>query len=209
MPRRSRVAPCGLPPTSASIRTKTSSSKASKVTSEPTYDIGIRPVTASDLPVLAEWIARPHWQQWWGDPAEEVAHIREMIEGRDSTRPFIFAIDGRDVGYIQVWSIADQIDAGWTVSEPWLSLVPAEAVGVDLSIADTADLGRGIGSAALVDFVAMLRAEGHTTVLIDPDPENLRAVRAYRKAGFAPIASLEGRTSGVLIMQHVPTASPA
>jgi RimJ/RimL family protein N-acetyltransferase len=49
----------------------------------------------------------------------------------------------------------------------------------------------------------MLRELGHQTIVIDPDPANVRAVRAYEKAGFAPIAELEGRTGDdVLIMQH-------
>ena len=49
----------------------------------------------------------------------------------------------------------------------------------------------------------MLRAEGHETIIIDPDPANTRAVRAYEKAGFRPIPALEGRTGeDVLVMQH-------
>jgi len=54
----------------------------------------------------------------------------------------------------------------------------------------------------------MLRAEGHMTIIIDPDPANGRAVAAYRKAGFRPVPYLEGRTPGVLIMQfHAEDAS--
>jgi RimJ/RimL family protein N-acetyltransferase len=38
--------------------------------------------------------------------------------------------------------------------------------------------------------------------VIDPDPENRRAVRAYEKAGFRAIPRLVGRTGDTLIMQY-------
>ena len=38
----------------------------------------------------------------------------------------------------------------------------------------------------------------------DPDPASLRAVRAYRKAGFRPVPTLPGRTGDVPIMQYDP-----
>jgi RimJ/RimL family protein N-acetyltransferase len=165
--------------------------------------IGFRPLREGDLPMLREWIARPHWQEWWGDPDEEIGHIRDMIEGRDSTRPFIFELDGTPCGYIQVWSIQDQTEE-WVTEYPWLAELPRDAVGVDLSIADAARLGKGIGSAALAAFVARLRAEGNDVIIIDPDRANTRAARAYARAGFRPVPALEGLSGDVLIMQHQP-----
>jgi len=163
--------------------------------------IEFRPVTAADLPMLAAWIARPHWQEWWGDPGEEVAHIRDMVEGRDTTRPYVFHEAGAELGYIQAWHIADQRIEPWLTIAPWLTALPDDAVGVDLSIAEAGRLGRGLGSRALAAFVAMLRAEGHATIVIDPDPANTRAVRAYEKAGFRPIPALLGQTGDSLLMQ--------
>ena len=164
--------------------------------------IRFRPVGAADLPMLAEWIARPHWQDWWDDPAEEIAHIRDMVEGRDTTRPFLFGEGGEDLGYIQVWVIRDRRVEPWVTVAPWLLELPDDTVGVDLSIADERRLGQGLGPRALRAFVAMLRAEGHRRIIIDPDPANLRAVRAYDKAGFRPIPELLGRTGDSLLMRH-------
>ncbi|WP_297970558.1 hypothetical protein, partial [uncultured Amaricoccus sp.] len=61
--------------------------------------------------------------------------------------------------------------------------------------------------AALAAFTRHLRAEGHEIIVIDPDPSNARAVRAYARAGFRPIPRLAGRTGGALIMQHEPEAT--
>jgi RimJ/RimL family protein N-acetyltransferase len=169
--------------------------------SEPVA-ITFRPVTQGDLALLDGWLNAPHMRQWWGEPETELGYIRDMIEGRDTTRPFIIVSDGRDVGYIQYWFIGDHQNKGWIDDNPWLEELPAEAVGVDLSIGAAENLSRGIGTAALVAFVAMLRAEGHETIVIDPDASNARAVRAYEKAGFRPIEHLRGRTQDVLLMQH-------
>ncbi|GHG13768.1 GNAT family N-acetyltransferase [Paracoccus aerius] len=166
-------------------------------------DISFAPVTAADLPLLAEWLASPHWREWWSDqPAVELGYIRDMIEGRDSTRPFLFLLDGRPIGYIQVWRIADARVEPWLTEAPWLMDLPDDAVGVDLSIGPTGLLSQGIGSRVLSAFVAMLRAEGHRTIIIDPDPANARAVRAYENAGFRVIPKLLGRTGDSLLMRH-------
>lgn len=170
-------------------------------------DIDFRPVVASDYRLLATWLALPHMRQWWGDPDEELGFIRDMVEGRDSSRPFLIMLGDRPVGYIQYWFIGHHQNAQWASDNPWLMELPDEAIGVDLSIGEPELLSAGIGSTALRGFVALLRREGHETIIIDPDPRNLRAVRAYQKAGFRPIAHLSGRTPGVLLMQHDPNAT--
>jgi aminoglycoside 6'-N-acetyltransferase len=45
-------------------------------------------------------------------------------------------------------------------------------------------LGRGHGSAFIRVFADQLLASGIPRVVIDPDPANTRAIRAYEKAGF-------------------------
>ena len=45
-------------------------------------------------------------------------------------------------------------------------------------------IGRGHGSAYLRLLAARLRAEGAPVVAIDPAADNIRARRAYEKAGF-------------------------
>jgi len=163
--------------------------------------ISIRPVEPGDLSLLGEWMRRPYWREWWGEPEYELGLIRDMIEGRDTTRPYIIEVDGEPAGYIQVWFIGHHQNESWINDHPWLAELPPEAVGVDLSIGEAGLLSKGIGSAALSVFVRRLLDEGCKTVVIDPDPANRRAVRAYEKAGFRPIPELLGRTGDSLIMQ--------
>lgn len=168
-----------------------------------------RPMTADDLPLMRDWLAQPHVAEWWGAPDIELGYIRDMIEGRDTTRPFIFSVEDRPVGYIQYWFVGDHKNASWIADHPWLAELPADAVGVDLSIGEPDKLARGIGSGALRAFAERLIENGHRTIVIDPDPANARAVRAYEKAGFRTIPRLAGRTGDALIMQYVPTQNGA
>jgi aminoglycoside 6'-N-acetyltransferase len=164
--------------------------------------IGFMPVQPEHYSLLRSWLEAPHMREWWGDPEQELGYIRDMVEGRDTTRPFLIMLHGEPVGYIQVWFIGHHQNERWLRDNPWLMELPSETVGVDLSIGDPDNLAQGIGSAALAAFVRMLRADGHASIIIDPDPVNARAVRAYTRAGFRPMPHLEGRTDGVLIMQH-------
>jgi RimJ/RimL family protein N-acetyltransferase len=166
------------------------------------FHITFEPVAETHYPLLRRWLNAPHIREWWGDPDTELGHIVEMVEGRDTTRPYIFHVNGAPTGYIQVWLIGPHQTKDWLKDHPWLRDLPPHAVGVDLSIGKADKLSKGIGSTVLRRFVAMLKAEGHTAIIIDPDPENTRAVRAYVKAGFRPVPHLAGRTAGVLIMQH-------
>ena len=164
--------------------------------------ITFRSVEPEDLPTLADWMARPHWREWWGEPQEELGYVKDMIEGRDTTLPFIFQLDGTDKGYIQVWFVKDQLGPDILEDYPWLVLLPREAVGVDLSIADQEDLSKGIGTRVLQAFVQKLRHDGYERIIIDPDPANQRAVRSYQKAGFEEIPDLLGKTDDSLLMEH-------
>ncbi len=164
--------------------------------------ITFRPATLEDLTLLEAWMQEPHWRKWWGAADKEIGYIRDMLDRKDSTRPFIFQEDGMDKGYIQVWKIEDVRGTEWEEKEPWVGMVPVEAVGVDLSIGREVDLEKGIGTRALKAFVAKLYAEGCRSIVIDPAPENARAIRAYHKAGFEEIAELLGKTGDSLIMKH-------
>jgi aminoglycoside 6'-N-acetyltransferase len=142
----------------------------------PKHRYGFRPVTEADLPIIAGWLAEPHVAEWWDDPDEEIAAIREHIDSI-SVEPLIIELDGRPIGYLQSY------DPHLEDDHPYQDQ-PYGTLGIDLSIGDPALVGIGHGSAIVQQFVEELFAEGTPRVIIDPDPANLRAIRAYEKAGF-------------------------
>ena len=162
--------------------------------------------------MLETWLNAPHWQEWWGEPETELGYIRDMVEGRDTTRPYLFLVDGRPTGYIQYWYIGEHLEDPWLSKAPWLAQVPADSIGVDMSIGEAKNLSKGLGSTVLKAFTQRLRAEGYETILIDPDITNRRAVRAYEKAGFRPLIvsreSSDDTDATVLIMALMPARAP-
>ena len=171
--------------------------------------IRFEPVCREHYPLLRSWLDRPHVRRWWGNPSEELGYIRDMVEGRDTTRPFICCLAERPVGYVQVWFVGDHQNETWIASHPWLRKLPKSAVGVDITIGEPDLLSVGLGSTALNLFCERLRNEGHRTIVIDPDPDNGRAVRCYwEKAGFRPIPQLVGQTGDCLLMQFMPGLGP-
>jgi hypothetical protein len=146
-------------------------------------------------------------REWWGDPNEELGFIRDMVEGRDTTRPFLIVFEGEPVGYIQYWFVGHHQNAQWTEGQ---SLAAGTAVRDHRRRSfdrppGQAFAGHRLGGARFLRRDAA--RPGPPTIVIDPDPNNARAVRAYAKAGFRPVPQLEGRTGDVLIMQHDPNAS--
>lgn len=170
-------------------------------------EVLFEPVKNDHMPMLEDWLARPHWREWWGDPENELGYIREMIEGRDTSKPFIFHVCGEPAGYIQYWFLGYHQTPEWIADYPWLAELPSDSIGVDLSIADASRLSEGVGSYVLKTFSERLAAKGFKTIIIDPDPENGRAVRAYEKAGFRRVPELIGKTGDCLIMRFEPTTS--
>jgi aminoglycoside 6'-N-acetyltransferase len=137
---------------------------------------GFRPVSEADLAMIAEWLAEPHVAKWWGDVDTEIASIREHLDSI-SVEPLVVELDGRPIGYIQSY------DPHLEYDHPYQDQ-PFGALGIDLSIGIPELVGIGHGSAIVRQFVDELFAEGAPRVIIDPDPANARAIRAYEKAGF-------------------------
>jgi aminoglycoside 6'-N-acetyltransferase len=142
------------------------------------------PVTGEHRSLLESWLWQPHWREWWGEPEKELSMIYAIDEGEHL--PFLACIDGEPIAYIQCW---------WPAKHPevsWVKDMAATERGIDISIGDGTNLGRGLGNLILKHFAAKLFAEGVTRLVIDPDKRNRRAIAAYAKAGFTPYMEAYG-----------------
>ena len=136
-----------------------------------------RAVEESDLPMLADWLSKPHNTQWWkDDAAASVGEIRQAMDDI-ATEPLIVELDGQPIAYLQSY------DPHLEDDHPYQDQ-PTGTLGLDISIGPAELLGKGHGSAIIAQFSEMLFAEGTPRIVIDPDPANARAIRAYEKAGF-------------------------
>ncbi len=139
------------------------------------YDF--RAVTEADLPMLRGWLAEPHVAEWWEDGVEEsLAEIREAMDSVE-TEPLIVELEGRPIAYVQ--SYDPHLEDGHPYQDQ-----PFGTLGIDISIGPAELVGKGHGAAIVRQLAEMLFEEGAPRVVIDPHPDNRRAIRAYEKAGF-------------------------
>jgi aminoglycoside 6'-N-acetyltransferase len=144
-----------------------------------------RELTRRDLPMVRSWLEQPHWREWWGEaPDEDLAEIEAHIDSI-SVEPFIIEMDGKPIGYLQTYD--PHLEDGHPYADQ-----PFGTLGIDLSIGEAALIHKGHGSRALDAFADLMFSEGVPRLIIDPDPANAAAIRAYEKAGFV---AFDTRTS--------------
>jgi aminoglycoside 6'-N-acetyltransferase len=134
-----------------------------------------RPMVTADLPMLKRWLQMPHVSAWWHDPAEQFELVSGDLDHPDMAQ-FIVSAEGRPFGYLQCYNLSAW-DTGFGPQPPGTR-------GLDQFIGESDMIDRGHGSAFIRAFAERLLANGTPRIVIDPDPSNARAIRAYEKAGF-------------------------
>jgi aminoglycoside 6'-N-acetyltransferase len=136
-----------------------------------------------------------HVVQYWG-PADAEPAAETLADPRVAM--WIVAYRGRPFAYAQDYSPHD-----WD-NHPF-SHLPSGARGIDQYIGEPGMIGRGHGSAFVRLHCERLFAAGASAIGTDPHPDNVRAIRAYQKAGFA-IASgpVDTRWGRALLMERRP-----
>jgi aminoglycoside 6'-N-acetyltransferase len=162
-------------------------------------DITFRAVTKKDASLLTRWAETPHWQELWGNTADIVTEIMGQIDS-DSVEPMIVELDGKPVAYVQTY------DPHMEEDHPYQDQ-PFGTLGIDISIGEANDLHKGLGTQILTTLSQVLFDEGTMRLIIDPDPSNKRAIRAYEKAGFI---AFDTRTSiyGPALMMALDNPEP-
>jgi aminoglycoside 6'-N-acetyltransferase len=134
------------------------------------------PMASADLPLIRRWLGTPHVSQWWHDPAAQFELVSGDLDHPDMAQ-YIVASDRRPFAYLQCYNLSD-----WNTG---FGPQPLGTRGLDQFIGEADMLGRGHGSAFIRAFTERLLATGTPRVVIDPDPANARAIRAYQRAGFS------------------------
>ena len=146
--------------------------------------IQFRSLTSLDLPRVQGWLQELHVAQFWrnhGQSWEEIATRYLVRIQSEVVRPYLVLVDGHAIGFIQ---------SSWAsrVGEGWWGDVDDHTIALNFYIGDSAYLGRGYGPAILRAFIQKLVAESQVgeirRFIVDPQPENARAIRTYQRAGF-------------------------
>jgi aminoglycoside 6'-N-acetyltransferase-1b/aminoglycoside 6'-N-acetyltransferase-2 len=164
-------------------------------------DLTLRPMEEGDLPMLHEWLKRPHVREWWAGeeadlPFEAIrAHYLPRVMAEEQVTPYIAMLGGRPIGYCQSY-VAAGSGGGW-----WEDITDPGVRGIDQFLCEASDLGRGLGTRMVKTLVARLFEDPAVTrIQTDPRPENARAIRCYEKAGFRAVGRITTPDGAALYM---------
>lgn len=153
--------------------------------------VTLRPMTEQDLPMLHDWLNRPHIVEWWGGDearptlAEVQEHYLPRVLAEGFVVPYIAMLDEEPIGYAQSYVALGSGD-GW-----WEGETDPGVRGIDQSLANSSQLGQGLGTKLVRVLVEMLFTDPEVTkIQTDPSPANLRAIRCYEKAGFVRLKTI-------------------
>lgn len=150
-----------------------------------------RPLTSGDFPLMLEWLSREHVRQWWDDGEDTLERVaRHYGEAEEGLERFILveAVEGveKPIGYFQHYR------------------VPGGVIGIDQFIGEEDYVNRGVGTEAVGMFVEMItRAHEPSGIILDPSPDNERAIRCYEKVGFRHYETKEGAEGGLAYMMRL------
>jgi len=155
--------------------------------------IDFRPLKMGDLRLLHQWFAHQHVAAWYREESRlsyegVVAKYAPAILGDKPIHCFIITYGGKPIGQIQTYCIADHtaidVDEGMA--------------GVDLFIGDPAYVHQGLGGPILQHFLRAIvfGIYDATSCLIDPEAKNTVAIRAYEKAGFHHLQTVQTEPGG-------------
>lgn len=163
--------------------------------------ITFRPLREADLPLLHDWIQRPHVAEWWGggDASEDFedtkAKYLPRLQEASSVKLYIALLSGQPIGFTQSY-VALGCGDGW-----WKDETDPGVRGIDQFLCDGGKLGQGLGTRLVTAFVRKLFEDPCVTkVQTDPDPTNARAIRCYEKAGFRPVGKITTPDGPALLM---------
>lgn len=147
--------------------------------------ITFRPLQDSDFPQFAAWLAKPHVQAWWREPAT-VDHVSkdygDCTRGDYTTRVFVVMYDKTPIGIFQSFYLASypEEDAYY----PFRG-----AISIDYLIGEEEYIGKGIGTRMIKTFVAEMVPQLYsaaTGVATSVEVANKASLGALRNAGFEP-----------------------
>ena len=128
--------------------------------------------------MIHSWLAQPHIRGWWGSGPVETKLMNEDMESGKTDMRIVWDVPAdHPFAYIQDYDTQ-------TFDMPHYGDLPAGARAIDTFLGDPEYLGKGHASGYLRQRAQQLIDAGAPCVVVDPSPENTRAMAAYAKAGF-------------------------
>ena len=172
-----------------------------------TEPIAYRPLAKTDLPLMADWLNRPHLRAFYQrEPislAAVAAKYGPRIRCEVPTHSWLAIFDGAPFGYLQCYRVADWAD--------WQATIGVDhGVSIDLFIGEPDLIGQGVGRRMLSGYVEQVAFPLHAEerlCWIGHELENRAARNCSAAAGFVPVREyVEDDRRCVLMVRQAPAA---
>ena len=159
------------------------------ITEERRYQF--EPLSEQHLDILRLWFRDPEVRKWYGTEGNLKTIEKHLSD--DSISMILVRFDGSPLAYLQDYDISR-----WEGHH--LNFLPGGSRGMDTFIGQQDLLSKGHGEKYLRCHIARLFKVGVPAIGIDPHPDNIRAIRAYKKLGFKGDQERETEWGRVLLM---------
>lgn len=152
--------------------------------------IQFKQLVEEDLELMYSWFKEPIINQMYArGQSWSLDDIRQKylprILGYEKVPSFIILEEGQPIGFIQYYCFVDFLAEGIIDNDNSLfdKYSSKNTAGIDLFIADSLNRGIGLGSNIINRFIATY-LQKFQCIVVDPDKNNLKAIRCYEKSGF-------------------------
>ena len=147
----------------------------------------------ADLPLLQRWLTENQlvkdiYAHGRGIPFQEVvAKYAPRIRGETPTTPYLILYGEKPIGYIQTYLWRDYPDYSDHLG------LKEEAASIDLFIGEEEYLHKGLGAPLMREFLRkyVFGDAAVQSCVVTPEVRNESALRAYVRAGFKQVCTME------------------
>jgi RimJ/RimL family protein N-acetyltransferase len=161
--------------------------------------VSFRRLEERDLPLMHAWLNTPHVSKWYAiskrNPSYENVRDKYLprIMGQSPTTCYAILYGNAPVGMVQSCKLDDypSVIADYDLE--------GKVAGIDIFIGEEGYVYRGLGSNIMGKFLketVFVRYDVDSCI-VDPNPENTSAIRAYEKAGFRYVKTVWYRADSV------------
>lgn len=171
-------------------------------------NLKIRELTYEDLNLIYKWLTDKKVLEFYGgrDKNYTFADIKEKYTEpwEDEVIRVIIEYNNKPIGYGQIYKMYDELYEDYHYPK-----TNEIVYGMDQFIGETNYWSMGIGTRYIKLIFDFLKREKRAdAVILDPHQDNIRAIRAYKKAGFRIIEDLpkhelhEGEKKDCYLMEY-------
>ena len=158
-------------------------------------EIRFQPLTETDFPLLLKWLEEPHVKAWWDQGTNWTLDLvkqkyasytkgYKLDQGiKKPIHAYLALTDEVPIAYVQFYNAWD-----FERDDPLDSkILPKSLAALDIYIGESSFLKKGFAPLILKKFLSEQVKPLFAHCLVDPDIQNISAIRAYENAGFKAI----------------------